>query len=350
MNCEAVGPTVLVTGATGFLGSAIARQLSKTSCRVRTSGRRLPPVDLPNYCDADICDQSAVSRLVADADVVIHSAGLAHQHRTSASDPTRFFDANVSGTESVVRAAAAAGCRRFVHISSVAVYGSGWPAKTEEAVCFPEGAYAQSKFEGEQIAAEIAASAGMELIILRMATLYGENDPGNVGRLLKLLDRHRFIWVGRAENRKSLIHVDDAARACVIAARTGDLQHGGTYNVSGEPCTMHTVVSTLATNLGRREPSLRLPPGLPLMATAIAAKIPGMARRAQCVHSALKKWLSDEVYDGVQFRKTFGWSPEISLHEGLARQAACYLRIKKDSLIILDPNNSGVQMTGKRAA
>ena len=350
MNCEPANPTVLVTGATGFLGTAIVRQLSATSCRLRTSGRRTSLVDLPNYSAVNICDQSAVSQLVAGTDVVIHAAGLAHQHHASNSDSSQFFDANLSGTANVVRSAARAGCRRFVYISSVSVYGSGSPPKVEASICLPQSAYAQSKLEGEQIATEVATSVGMELIILRMATLYGENDPGNVGRLLKLIDQGQFIWIGRGENRKSLIHVDDAARACVIAACCRSLPHGNSYNVSAEPCTMHAVVSTLAANLGRREPWLRLPAGLPLMVAAVAARIPGIASRAQRIHSIMEKWLSDEVYDAMQFRRAFVWSPEISLSEGLARQVAWYLGSSSDSSAACDPKNGCLQKSSKRAA
>lgn len=331
MTSESSIPSILVSGATGFLGKAIVDQLRHVSCRLRTTGRRMrPPTDLPNYVAADICDRSAVARLVAGNDVVIHSAGLAHQHRATSAQDAEFFRINTLGTETVVRAAAAAGCRRIVLIGSVSVYGNGWPPKTEAAACRPVGAYAQSKLEAEKVAAEVANSAGMELVVLRMATLYGRSDPGNVGRLLQAIDRRRFVWIGRGENVKSLIEVEDAASACVIAACCPNLPNARTFNVSAEPCSMRAIVAGLAEALDRRVPPLRLPPRPLRFAAAFTGKVPRLAHRAQRFRSTLDKWLSDEAYDATLFRDSFGWAPRISLHDGLARQVAAY-RQARDS-------------------
>jgi len=82
----------------------------------------------------------------------------------------------------------------------------------------PVGPYALSKYNAKLRAIEIARDSGMALTILRLATLYGEGDPGNVGRLLRTLDRGRFLWIGDGSNRKSLLHKGDAARACMAVA------------------------------------------------------------------------------------------------------------------------------------
>jgi nucleoside-diphosphate-sugar epimerase len=164
----------------------------------------------------------------------------------------------------------------------------------------------------------------MELIILRMATLYGENDPGNVGRLLRAIDRGRFLWIGDGQNRKSLVHVEDAASACALAATCPLSTHFRTFNIAAVPCTMREIVSTLACSLGRRPPSLHVPARIPLAAAVIGSKIPGIAIRARRFRSTLDKWLSDEVFDATLFRDAFGWHPQISLDRGLARQVAQY--------------------------
>lgn len=325
MASQNSAPVILVTGASGFLGGKIAEQLGSVNCRLRTTGRRMsPPSDLPNYTALELSDETGFSRLSEGVDVVIHAAGLAHQHHAAPSQTGAFVRINSAGTGVAARAAAAAGCQRFVLVSSVAVYGSGWPPKTEAARCSPACPYAQSKLEAERIAAEIAGSAGMELIILRMATLYGENDPGNVGRVLKAVDRGRFLWVGRGENCKSLVHVEDAASACVIAACHSGRLISTIYNVAAEPCDMNAIVATLATALERKTPSVYFPAAPLRMAATLATYIPALSRRAQHLRSTLEKWLSHDVYDATLFRHSFGWQPRVSLAGGLSRQVARY--------------------------
>ena len=331
MDTSTANSTILVTGATGFLGGEVVRQLRSQGCRLRTTGRRTSSTsDLPGYRAADLCDREALPDLVAGVDVVIHAAGLAHQHRATMSQNAEFFRINAVGTENVVRAAAAAGCRRIVLVSSVAVYGGGWPRKTEAAKCQPIGPYAESKMEAECVAAEIAGAFCIELVVLRMATLYGENDPGNVGRLLRAIERGRFVWLGRGENRKSLVHVEDAARACVLATCRQELPRDRTFNIASEPCRMCAVVSALHAALGRRPPPLHVPPRMLQMAASLAGRIPGLALRAQRARDILDKWLSDEVYDAALFRRESGWSPTVPLDEGLARQVAAYRRSKRE--------------------
>ena len=94
----------------------------------------------------------------------------------------------------------------------------------ENTPCNPVGPYALSKYNAELRAIEIARVSGMALAILRLATLYGEGNPGNVGRLMRALDRGRFLWIGDGSNRKSLLYRGDAARAIREFQRVPDLK------------------------------------------------------------------------------------------------------------------------------
>jgi nucleoside-diphosphate-sugar epimerase len=122
----------------------------------------------------------------------------------------------------------------LILISSVSVYGPYTLGLYDENTpCRPVGPYPLSKFHAELRAIEIADKSGMALTILRLATLYGEGDPGNVGRLIRSLDQGRFVWIGDGSNRKSLLYKRDAARACVAVASSPaagtcpDFQTGG---------------------------------------------------------------------------------------------------------------------------
>jgi nucleoside-diphosphate-sugar epimerase len=218
-------------------------------------------------------------------------------------------------TSRLALAAAQAGVRRFVLVSSVAVYGPHAAGEIDEtADCRPATPYARSKLAAEQGLMEIAAQAGMQTVILRPVTLYGDHDPGNVGRLLEAIDRGRFVWIGSGANRKSLIHREDAARACLLAALEPPRQPHGCYNVAGSSPTMREIVEQLSDELQRPIPRLRVPSGL---AKALVPR-PTRWRRT------LDKWLRDDVYSGRRFACDYGFEPRIALAEGLRRQVAAY--------------------------
>ena len=109
--------------------------------------------------------------------------------------------------------------------------------KSKNPFCNPVEPYALSKYNAELRAIEIARESGMALTILRLATLYGEGDPGNVGRLMRTLDRGRFLWIGDGSNRESLLYRGDAMRACMAVAERPALGIN-IYNVSAPACTM----------------------------------------------------------------------------------------------------------------
>lgn len=309
------GDTVLVTGGTGFLGRAVVRRLRAGGYAVR-SLQRGGAADGASPVAGDIRDPAVVAQAVQGVNAVIHTAGLAHVFRRPAQAP--FADVNERGTDVVARAAVAAGVRHFVLISSVAVYGNVRPAR-EEVAGRPIAPYAVSKAAAEERAIAARGESPMRLTILRLATLYGEGDRGNVQRLLSALERGRFVWIGHGTNEKTLVHVDDAARACVLT-----LGEGGdgveVYNVAAPPVTMRAVVEGLAQALDRPVPSWHVPLGLArAAATAARALVPG---RGGDLHEALARWSSDDVYPAEKFSRRFGFEPTVSLGEGLARQVA----------------------------
>ncbi len=316
-------PDVLITGAAGFLGRGIVRSAVAACLDVRTTDLTdAPPADSVDHVPADIFEPRSLRPAAAGAATVIHAAGLAHVFDRVAAAP--FKAVNQGGTVNVITAAAEAGTRHFVLVSSVAVYGGSLRAGTDESAdCRPQGAYADSKWRAEQCAREIAAAAGMRLTILRLATLYGEGDRGNVARLMRSIDRGRFIWVGDGSNLKSLLHRDDAARACVLALQTpgGGLE---VYNVSSAPSALRTVVLGLATALDRRLPTWHIPASLALLSANLLVKVSrGRGSLANLQHT-LQKWLADDVYLGDRFERRSGFRTQVELKDGLRRQVASY--------------------------
>lgn len=313
---------VLVTGAAGFIGSAVVRHLEASSVDVVPAARAQHGVTHQRAGVAvDILDRETLLPALQRVDVVVHAAGLAHQFGGRASSAS-FQDVNAQGTTNVASVAATCGVRRLVLLSSVAVYGAhDRTIVNEDVPCRPLTPYASSKLEAESRATEVAQGSGMELIILRLATVYGEGDRGNVARLMRAIDRGWFVWLGEGSNRKSLIHCDDVARAC-LAAINGREQ--GVYNVTGAVTTMRQIVEGICSSLGRRVPRWRVPASPVLaLASAMAPLTRGSAAAARLT-GAVEKWLADDAYDDVRFRSAFRFASAVAIEDGLKRQARSY--------------------------
>jgi nucleoside-diphosphate-sugar epimerase len=322
---------ILLTGATGFVGSAVADACRKEGYPVRTSGRSgKPALGDPEFMAADLSDPASIPPLLEGVTTVIHSAGLAHQVGKQARDVDAFSKNNIFGTENLARAAAAAGVRHFVLLSSVSVYGAGGGDLDElTRPVRPDSPYGESKAAAERRAVEICRGAGMGLTILRLATVYGEKDPGNVLRLIRSIDRGRFFWIGSGRNQKSLVHRDDVARACVACLQAPP---SGTevYDISGPPCTMREIVDAIAEALGRKVPAWRIPESLAGATARCAALVCGKDGWAGRIDKTIRKWLEDNAYGGRRFQERFGVRPLVGLREGLQREVAWYRTLGPD--------------------
>jgi nucleoside-diphosphate-sugar epimerase len=320
---------MLVTGATGYLGAAIAHAAKERGLDVLGVGRKLPPQPEFECARVDVLDEGAVASAVAGADIVVlvvHAAALAHVFRPSNVPRSTFLDVNTRGSENVARAAVRAGrCRHFVLISTVAVYGgSANGAVAEDAPCAPAGPYAESKLLAEAALRETLAAASIPLTVLRMTTLYGEGNPGNVYRLMRAIDRGRFVWIGAGAQQKSLIHRDDAAAACLLAALSPEPPPLRTFNVTAPPVTMRQIVDGLYDALGRKPRRWRIPEGLALQACRAAVAVAGQNGLAGAVQATVKTWLADAVIEGGRFERELQFRPQVSLQEGLRRQVEWY--------------------------
>ncbi len=310
---------ILISGSNGFLGSEVLRKLLEVGLSVRATGNEAFSLQTGfEYHQADILQPQQLSRLVRDTSIVIHTAGLAHVFDTGIQFEPLFHQINEVGTVNMISAAVNHGVKHFILISTVSVYGSFTEGLyDEETPCNPIGPYALSKYNAEQRGKEIALKAGMSLSILRLATLYGEGDPGNVGRLMRTLDKGRFFWIGAGRNRKSLLYKGDAARACLAVALRPP--KGVTiYNVSAPPCTMRDIVDGLALALGKKPLPIQIPAPIALTTGKFLSCLPG--KRLSGLNSTIKKWLAEDVYDTSRIERDYGFYTQVDLINGLKRE------------------------------
>ncbi|MEO6361700.1 MAG: NAD-dependent epimerase/dehydratase family protein [Caldimonas sp.] len=309
----------LVTGASGFVGSALVERLARDGASVRAAARRRQDADTHSAGPIDhvvVPDLSATtdwSAALDGIDVVVHCAARAHMLRDDAADPLASFRAvNVDGTARLARAAAAAGVRRFVFVSSIGVNGSqtfGRPFTAEDLPA-PQTPYARSKLEAEQVLSAIASETGMAVTVVRPPLVYGPHAPGNFSTLVRAVRRGLPLPLASVRNRRSFIGrsnlVDLLARCS-----SHPLAAGLTLLASdGEDLSTPELVRRIAR-------ALRVPPRLlpvPPSWLLHAARIAGRPALGQQLCGSLQ-------IDSSLANQRLGWSPPSSVDEELGEMA-----------------------------
>ena len=306
---------VLVTGATGFVGSHIAEAFVEAGYEVRVGARAssnerwissLDTERVPLDLDGSAED---LSRAVHNVDVVVHAAGITRARR-----PGDYYSVNAGGTRSVATAALRAGVRRLVLISSLAARG---PDGRDQ----PDSDYGRSKLEAESHLRVL--SGRMEAVVLRPPAVYGPRDTD----LLPLFRMARAGWLTVPSSAALLqpVYVQDAARAALAAARE-PVGFGPFPVAENRRYTWRDVAAGLERALGRTVRAVRLPAGAFVLAgrTAEWAARPLSAvpildeRRSRDL--ALNAWTCDVS----RTEEALGWRAEVPLFEGLERTARWY--------------------------
>ncbi len=261
---EPVDSFTLLTGATGFVGSAVARTLAARGHRLRllvrpTSDRRnLAGLDA-ELALGDLTDAASLARAVSGCQYVFH---VAADYRFWVPDPDAMLRANVEGTLAIMRAAQQAGVERIVHCSSVAALGwtaDGSPADettpTNEADFI--GTYKRSKFLAERAVLDLVRHEGLPAVVVNPAAPVGPRDikPTPTGKMIR--DAAAGRMPAYIDTGLNIVHVDDVAEGHALALERG--QVGERYVLGGENLLLKDILILVAEIVGRRPPRIELP-------------------------------------------------------------------------------------------
>lgn len=309
----------LITGAGGFIGSALVARLGRepdidgvAALRKRESTGDDPP---NSVIVGTIDDHTDWTAALAGVDVVVHAAARAHVMNDKANDPLESYRrTNVAGTVRLLRQAVKHGIERFIYLSSIKVNGErtdpGRPFTAADAAK-PLDPYAISKYEAELQIAEICNESGTGFVIVRPPLVYGPGARGNFPRLVRLVDSQLPLPLASIRNQRSLVALDNLVD-CLVCCMSRAAAPGNTFLVSdGQDMSTPGLIEKIAAALGRKP---RLWPCPPLL-LRLAASASGRASIVERLTESLQVDIEPTI-------RTLQWRPPLSVEEGLRRAVA----------------------------
>jgi nucleoside-diphosphate-sugar epimerase len=296
--------TIALTGATGFIGRHLMSELSKRGYKVRALLRRPAPFAL--QCDSAVIGDLALPQNLAaaflDVDAVVHSAGIAHAMSGIPADDYRTI--NTEGTVALAQAAARAGSRRFVFLSSIRAQAgpSSDVTLTEDCEPRPTDDYGRSKLAAEQKLAKL----DHDWVSLRPVLVYGPGVKGNMAALASLA-RSRFpLPLGRLRAKRSLLAVDNLVEAVAHALAAPEPLCRPFIVTDPQPLTISEMIAAMRSAIGRQPGLIPMPEWLLKMVLAATGK-------GDWIHRLCSPLVaSSSALQGI------GWSPRVDTRAGLA--------------------------------
>lgn len=312
---------ILITGTTGFIGSALTQHLHQQGYPLTAIVRRLSdtlPTTIQQMPIGDLLPNTDWIAALLNVDTLIHLAARAHILKDQATDPLAAFrETNTYATLNLAQQAANAGVRRFIFISSISVNGNQTFGKPFTATDTPNPAepFAISKHEAEIGLRQIAAETGIEVVIIRSPLVYGTNAPGNFGQLIKTVARGIPLPLGSIHNQRSLVALPN-----LIDLITTCIDHPTAANqtflvADGEDLSTTQLLQRLSLALGK--PARLLP--VPQKLLEISLNLLGK-------HAIAQRLCGNLQVDISKTRDLLGWTPPVSVDEALRQTAEAYLQ------------------------
>ena len=312
--------SILVTGATGFVGSCLVAKLGQIADFCVLGAHRVdqPFADHSSTVVGDINSDTDWRSAVHGQEVVIHSAARVHVMNDTSSDPlTEFRKVNVEGTLNLAQQAAAAGVRRFIFISSIKVNGEGTPVGAPylaDAQPAPVDPYGISKMEAEQGLRALATETGMEVVIIRPVLVYGPGVKANFLSMMRWLYKGVPLPFGAIHNRRSLVALDNLIDL-IVTCIDHPAAANQTFLVSdGEDLSTTELLRGMGVALGK--PARLLP--VPSRLLEVGAAMLGKSALSQRLCGSLQVDIS-------KTRELLNWTPPLSVDEALRKTAKHFL-------------------------
>jgi nucleoside-diphosphate-sugar epimerase len=321
---------ILITGGTGFIGSRLALKLLRDGHQVRVTGLTNTPAEDENRASLErhgaevmlgpTTDAGLATAATRGVEVVFHLA--AAQHELGVPD-SHFWNVNVEGTRQLLEAATNAGVTRFVHGSTIGVYGSPAGAEIDGSTpAAPDNVYGATKYEGEKLV--LSRAAKLPVTVIRISETYGPADR-RLLKLFKAVQKRMFVMIGQGGNYHQPIYVDDLAEGLWQAGRAEQARGRVLILAGKEALTTKQIVVAIGKAVGARDKVLRAPMW-PFWAAAVICET---TLRPLGIQPPLHRRRMDFFRKSFRLsirnaENAFGFDPQTSFQQGAAQTVEWY--------------------------
>jgi nucleoside-diphosphate-sugar epimerase len=318
---------ILVTGAAGFTGGALARRLASSGLNVRGTAR--PGSDTQqleeagvDVCPGDIGDPRDVARMVAGRTHIFHIAALFRRAGVADSEYARV---NIEGTRYLLDAAISEGVRKVIHCSTIGVCGHiANPPADEHTPYNPGDIYQRTKMEGEKLALEYFRSGKIDGSVVRPASIYGPGDL-RLLKLFRMINKRRFVVVGNGKPTFHTVYIDDLVDAFILAMES-EASTGEVFIAAGpDYVPLNTLFADIAEELDVPPPRLRVPAWpIQLLGTIVEKICIPFGVEPPIYRRRVDFFTKNRAFDISKARTVLGYDPKIDVREGIHRTAEWY--------------------------
>ena len=321
---------VLITGGTGFIGSRLALRCLQRGDSVTLLGQVNNPAEKENrrvledrgakVVLVSVTDRDRVFEAVEGIECVYHLA--AAQHEANVPDQ-HFWDVNVTGTKNILEGSVQAGVKKFVHGSTIGVYGDALDGQIDETSPFqPNNIYGVTKLEAEKLV--VSFQQKMPVVIIRISETYGPGDF-RLLKLFKAIKKGIFFVIGNGKNRHHLIHIDDLIEGLFLAETVKEAQ-GKVFVLAGKDVlTTRKMAEVVAAQLRKKIPRLQIPlfPFL-LLASILEGTLRPLGIQPPLHKRRMDFFKKSFSFSQEQSKAVLGFVPKIAFPEGVADTAKWY--------------------------
>lgn len=308
----------MITGAGGFIGYQLGNFLAKDGHHVIGVDLQYPQNSgslLFNAQTNDLRDWPKMKELLKGIEVVIH---LASAHLKTDLKASEYWDVNVYSIPKLLEIAHASSVEKFIHVSSVGVYGNlrNWPAN-EKTVCRPQSIYGDTKLAGEEEVKKFSQKTGFSTIIIRPTWVYGSTCP-RLRKLYKMLRKRTFIMIGNGKNLRHPIYIADLLEAFRLVMENAEAI-GDLFVIGGErELTTREVIKQMCNVFQLEEPIVKIPNSVgKLIAAGIETTFRLLEIEPPISRRALEFFDTNNAFDTSRAKQILGFKPKFSFEEGL---------------------------------
>ncbi len=317
MKSSLANKICLITGASGFIGTRLCKELECHGAVVRRLMRRSSELETDSDFCCELGEQNVPDDAIRNVDIIFHLAGRAHILQPNIDEIDLYYKSNVKGTLDILESARDNKVKNFIFFSSVKAMGEGSHNCLDEMSDLnPLTPYGKSKLEAERLV--VSGEYVPVATVLRLTMVYGASDKGNLPKMIKAISNNRFPPFPKIINKRSMIHVDDVVQCAMLAAQIRN-NSMNTYIINdGIEYSTREIYEQILKLMGKNVPTWSVPIAV-LYTAAVFGSILQFAtgKSAPIDLDRLHKLIDDSYYSSAKVINELGFQPKYTLYNSL---------------------------------